>query len=358
MQNYKKMPENLDEKYMQRCLQLAKKGLGNTYPNPLVGSVIVHKGKIIGESYHQKCGEAHAEVNAVNSVKNKELLKDSTLYVNLEPCAHQGRTPACSKMIIEHKIPRVIIGCEDSFVKVAGKGIVMMKNADTEVKIGILEKESRELNKRFFTFHEKKRPYIILKWARTIDGFIDFERKPKTPIKPNWITDEYARMSVHKWRAEEQAIMVATNTAEKDNPKLNVRDWAGNQPIRIVLDRTLRLKPDLNLFDGSQTTFVITEKQKENKHNVEYIQIKFDPDFYSKFFKYLYERGIQSVFIEGGSHFLQNMIDQNHWDEAREFIGDLKFFNGVKAPIINSQPNKRKNISGSKLFIYRNLKAI
>ena len=352
------MAENLDKKYMQRCLQLAKQGLGNTYPNPLVGSVIVHQGKIIGEGYHKKCGDAHAEVNAVNSVKNKDLLKDSTLYVNLEPCAHQGRTPACSKMIIEYKIPRVIIGCEDSFAKVAGKGTEMMRNAGINVKIGVLEKESRELNKRFFTFHEKKRPYIILKWARTIDGFIDFERKATSPIKPNWITDKYTRMSVHKWRTEEQAIMVATNTAEKDNPKLNVRDWSGNQPIRIVLDRTLRLKPDLNLFDGSQTTLVITEKQKKDKHNVEYFQIKFDPDFYSSFFKYLYGRGIQSIFIEGGSQFLQNLIDQNYWDEAREFVGDVIFFKGVKTPTIHLQPKKKEIISGSKLLTYRNLKAI
>ena len=353
MQKYKKMPENLDEKYMQRCLQLAKKELGNTYPNPLVGSVIVHNGKIIGEGYHQKCGEAHAEVNAVNSVKNKELLKESMLYVNLEPCAHQGRTPACSKMIIEHRIPRVIIGCEDSFAKVAGKGTEMMRNAGIAVKIGILEEKSRELNKRFFTFHEKKRPYIILKWARTIDGFIDFERKPTSPTIPNWITDEYARMSVHKWRAEEQAIMVATNTAEKDNPKLNVRDWAGNQPIRIVLDRTLRLKPDLNLFDGSQTTLVITEKQKENRNNIEYIQIAFDKDFYTAFFYEIYERNIQSVFIEGGTKFLQNLIDLNYWDEAREFISDVKFFKGVKAPVINIRPKKKEQISGSKLFTYK-----
>ncbi len=351
------MPENQDEIYMQRCLQLAKKGLGNTYPNPMVGSVIVHKGKIIGEGYHKKCGEAHAEVNAVNSVKNKELLKESTLYVNLEPCAHQGRTPACSRMIIEHEIPKVIIGCEDSFAKVAGKGVGMMKNAGTDVKTGVLEKESRELNKRFFTYHEKKRPYIILKWAQTIDGFIDFERKAGTPIQPNWITDEYARMLVHKWRAEEQAIMVATNTAEKDNPKLNVRDWHGNQPIRIVLDRTLRLKSNLNLFDGTQKTIIFTEQQKKDANNVAYVQVAFDKSFYVRLLNVLYNEDIQSVFIEGGAKFLQNLIDKNYWDEARVFIGDLKFFNGIKAPIINFQPNKKEVISGNKLFTYKNSEA-
>jgi len=351
------MPQSQDEKYMQRCLQLAKKGFGNTYPNPMVGSVIVHKGKIIGEGYHEKAGEAHAEVNAVNSVKNKALLKESALYVNLEPCAHQGRTPACSTMIIHNKIPRVIIGCTDSFEKVAGKGAKMLKDAGISVKTGVLEKESRELNKRFFTFHEKKRPYIVLKWARTIDGFIDFERKATTPIKPNWITDEYARMLVHKWRTEEQAIMVATNTAEKDNPKLNVRDWTGNQPTRIVLDRTLRLKQDLHLFDGSQKTIVITEKYKENSKKSDYIQIPFDDVFYENMFKELYKREIQSVFIEGGARFLQNLIDRNYWDEAREFIGDVKFFKGVKAPITNMQANQKEIVSGSKLFTYRNQKA-
>ena len=282
------MYTNKHEMFMQRCLQLAKNGLGNTYPNPLVGSVIVHKGKIIGEGYHKKCGEAHAEVNAINSVKNKELLKEATLYVNLEPCAHQGRTPACSILIIEKKIPNVVIGCIDSFAKVSGKGIKMMQNAGINVKVGVLEEESKEINKRFFTFHEKKRPYIILKWARTIDGFIDFERNKNTPIKPNWITNEFARTLVHKWRAEEPSIMIATNTAEKDNPKLNIRDWAGHQPTRIIIDRTLRLKQNLNIFDETQKTIIFTEKNKENTKNTEYIKIQYNDNFYKSLFNTLY----------------------------------------------------------------------
>lgn len=350
------MTEKTDEFYMRRCIQLAKKAVGNTYPNPLVGSIIVHNNIIIGEGYHRKAGEAHAEVNAVNSVKDKSLLKNSTLYVNLEPCAHQGKTPACSNMIIEKKIPRVIIGCKDSFDKVDGKGIKRMEKAGIELKIGVLEKESRELNKRFFTFHEKKRPYIILKWARTIDGFIDFERKATTPVKPNWITDENARVLVHKWRAEEEAIMIATNTAEKDNPKLNLRDWSGNLPTRIVLDRKLKLNQDLHLFDGTQKTFVFSEKRKENVTNIDYIQINFDDRFYDDLFRELHNRNIQSVFIEGGAKFLQNLIDQNYWDEAREFIGDIKFFKGVSAPKINVQAKLRESISGSTLFTYRNTK--
>ena len=348
------MYTNKHEIFMQRCLQLAKKGLGNTYPNPLVGSVIVHKGIIIGEGYHKKCGESHAEVNAINSVKNKDLLKDATLYVNLEPCAHQGRTPACSRLIIEKKIPKVIIGCIDSFAKVSGKGIKMMQNAGINVTVGVLEEASKEINKRFFTFHEKKRPYIILKWARTIDGFIDFERNKNTPIKPNWITNEFARMLVHKWRTEEPSIMVATNTAEKDNPKINVRDWYGNQPVRIVLDKNLRLNSNLYLFDGSQKTIVFTEKSKKDKHNVEYIQLSFNENFYNSLFKALYEKDIQSVFIEGGAKLIQNLINNNYWDEAREFVGNIKFLKGVKAPQINKAYNKLITSSNNNLYIYRN----
>lgn len=349
------MMQNIHEKYMQRCLRLAKNAGGNTYPNPLVGCVIVYKGKIVGEGYHTKAGKAHAEVNAINSVKNQEILKDCDLYVNLEPCAHYGRTPACSKLIIEKKIPRVFVGSEDSFSKVAGKGIEMMRKAGIEVKKGVLEKESRELNRRFFTFHEKKRPYIILKWARTIDGFIDFERKPSTPIKPNWITDENARVLVHKWRSEEQSIMIATNTADKDNPKLNLRDWAGIQPVRIILDKSLRLHEKLHIYDGSQRTIIVTEVGKEEDKNVEYLKINFDKNFYINLFKELYKLEVQSIFVEGGAKLLQNLIDSNYWDEAREFIGDIKFFEGVQAPIIKNQASKKTEISGSKLFIYRNL---
>jgi len=348
------MPINHDEKYMQRCLQLAKKGFGNTYPNPMVGSVIVHNRKIIGEGYHKKCGEAHAEVNAINSVRNKKLLKNSTLYVNLEPCSHQGRTPACSTLITEKKIPKVVIACTDSYEKVSGKGIEMLKNAGVNVNVGILENEARKLNARFFTFHEKKRPYVVLKWARTIDGFIDFERNAETPIQPNWITDEFARIQVHKWRTQEQAIMVATNTAEKDNPKLNVRDWTGNQPVRIVLDRTLRLKKSLYLFDETQNTIVFTEKKKNRTGKLKYIQIPFDNQFYNNFFRSLYEEEIQSVFVEGGAQFLQNLIDHNYWDEAREYVGNTKFLKGIKAPKIKKHAKKSEFIGKSRLLLYEN----
>ncbi len=346
------MKLNHHEKYMQRCLQLAKNGLGNTYPNPLVGSVIVHKGKIIGEGYHRKAGEPHAEVNAVNSVKNKELLKDATLYVNLEPCAHQGRTPACSRMIIDLQIPRVVVGCRDSFEKVAGKGIEMMQKAGIDVTVGVLEKESRKLNKRFFTFHEKKRPYVILKWAQTLDGFIDFERNPDTPIQPNWITDEYARVLVHKMRSEEQSILVGTNTAEKDNPSLNVRDWTGKNPLRIVFDRNLRLPQNLSLFDGTIPTLVLTEKEKPDKKNIQYLKVNFTKSVLPQLFDYLYHSGIQSIIVEGGAQTINTFLETNLWDEAKVFIGDKFFHKGVKAPEINSKPAKKEIISGGKLFTF------
>ena len=348
------MLESKDEIYMQRCLQLARNGLGNTYPNPLVGSVIVYDGKIIGEGYHRKAGEPHAEVNAANSVKNKALLKKSTLYVNLEPCAHQGRTPACSKMIVDLQIPRVVVGCRDSFEKVDGKGIDMMQKAGIDVSVGVLEKESRELNKRFFTFHEKKRPYIILKWAQTLDGFIDFDRKPETPIQPNWITDEYARISVHKMRSEEQSILVGTDTAEKDNPSLNVRDWSGKNPLRIVFDRNLRLPKNLSLFDGTIPTLVLTEKEKTDEKNLQFLTLTFDKTLLQKLFLHLYNAEIQSIIVEGGTKTINHFLESNLWDEAKVYIGNTFFYKGIEAPKIAIEPVKEEKISDSKLITYRN----
>jgi diaminohydroxyphosphoribosylaminopyrimidine deaminase/5-amino-6-(5-phosphoribosylamino)uracil reductase len=337
-----------DEKFMQRCLDLAKMGAGYTSPNPMVGSVVVYEERIIGEGFHRRCGEAHAEVNAVNSVRDKSLLRKSTLYVNLEPCAHQGRTPACSTMIIENRIPKVVVGSTDPFEKVAGKGIQMLRNAGCEVVIGILDKECRELNRRFFTYHILKRPYIILKWAQSSDGFIDFNRPPDAPIRPNWITDEFSRTLVHKWRAEEDAIMVGTNTAAKDNPKLDVRNWFGKNPIRVVLDRKLRLSENLSLFDSKIQTLVFTEQQKKSKFNSEFIQIDFSKNLYEQVFKHLYDRQILSVIIEGGAQLINGLLKINLWDEARIFVGDKVFFEGIEAPkmmkniaIISSTQNSR-----------------
>ncbi|MCK5776278.1 MAG: bifunctional diaminohydroxyphosphoribosylaminopyrimidine deaminase/5-amino-6-(5-phosphoribosylamino)uracil reductase RibD, partial [Bacteroidales bacterium] len=268
----------INEKYMQRCLELAVKGRNHVAPNPMVGCVIIRDGIIIGEGYHQQYGEAHAEVNAINSVLDKKQLKESTLFVNLEPCAHHGKTPPCSELIVRMKIPRVVIGCQDSFAEVSGKGIERMRQAGIEVSVGILEKESLDLNKRFFTFHEKKRPYIILKWAQTLDGYIDIIRKPKDPIGINWITHPNLKLPVHKWRAEEEAIMVGGMTALNDNPNLGTREWFGDNPLRILVNRDMDLARDLQIFDNSIPTLVFTQHPKVDMANLKCIYTDFDAD--------------------------------------------------------------------------------
>ena len=328
------------EKYIKRCIELAKLGLGNTYPNPLVGSVIVYKNRIIGEGYHKKCGEAHAEVNAVNSVKDKSLLKHSTLYVNLEPCSHIGRTPACSTMIIANKIPKVVIGCIDTFSKVSGKGVEMLKNAGIDVVVGVLEAESREVNKRFFTFNEKNRPYIILKWAQTKDGFIDIVRTTKTQ-KGEWITNELSKALVHKWRSEEAAIMVGTNTAIMDNPQLDVREWTGENPMRVTIDKSLKLSQNLNILSNKIPTIIYNEAKNLKLKNTEYIEIDFRKDVVSQILKDLYSKDIQSIIIEGGEKLLNSFIKSNLWDEARIFTGNKYFKDGIKAPKINTKKSKK-----------------
>jgi len=343
-----------DKKYMQRCIELAKQGLGSAAPNPLVGSVIVYKGKIIGEGYHKKCGEAHAEVNAINSVKNKLLLSKSTIYVNLEPCSHHGRTPPCADLIVANKIPRVVIACIDSFAKVAGKGIERLKKAGCNVTVGVLEKESIELNRRFFTFHSKKRPYIILKWAESKDGFIDKNRKPNEPIKPIWITNKLSKKIVHKWRTEETAFMLATNTVLLDNPQLTVREWNGRNPIRIVIDKKLNLKKSLKIFDKSAITYVFNTQKNEVVNNIHFVKVNLDNNSLTEIMNFLFKNEIQSIVVEGGRKLLNSFIKNNLWDEARVFIGDKIFNNGIKAPDFNKTANKEFCINESKLFYYRN----
>jgi diaminohydroxyphosphoribosylaminopyrimidine deaminase/5-amino-6-(5-phosphoribosylamino)uracil reductase len=340
-----------DEIYMKRCLELAALGLGKTYPNPMVGSVIVHGGKVIGEGWHKKAGEAHAEVNSVNSVVDKSLLKEATIYVNLEPCAHFGKTPPCASLIIKHKIPNVVIGCIDTFSKVSGKGVTMLKEAGVKVKVGVLEKECLESHKRFFTFHQKKRPYIILKWAETSDGFI-------APLvqeegKPFWITSPESKKLVHKWRTEEASILVGTNTAEKDNPALTARLWNGCQPLRIVLDRTLRLNDNLQVFDESIKTVVFTEKLKTSTSRTKYIQTDFSK-LHENILNELYKRNIHSVIIEGGRETLQAFINESLWDEARVFVGEERLVNGILAPVLNTNPKSEERISKDILKLYCN----
>lgn len=347
---------NIDQKYMQRCLELAHNGLGNTYTNPMVGSVIVYDNKIIGEGFHHKAGQPHAEVNAINSVKDKDLLKNSTLYVNLEPCSHYGKTPPCSLLIIQMQIPRVVIGCTDSFSEVSGRGIKMLMEAGVDVKVGVLEKESRELNKRFFVFHEKKRPYIILKWAETRDGFIDLDREEADHGQPTWITNDIARVLVHKWRREEQAILVGTNTAIKDNPSLNVRDWSGNDPMRILIDRELKVPETHSLFNGQIETHIFTQMRRENRENVFYHLADFDTNLEEQILDVLYGLNIQSLIIEGGRIVLQNFLDKGLWDEVRRFVGDTFFVKGVLAPECKESPSHEDSIGNSSLYIYRNAK--
>jgi diaminohydroxyphosphoribosylaminopyrimidine deaminase/5-amino-6-(5-phosphoribosylamino)uracil reductase len=348
-------PSETDKTYMARCLQLAEQAIGHTYPNPMVGSVIVHNGKIIGEGYHCKAGEPHAEVNAIASVKDESLLSESTLYVNLEPCAHFGRTPPCSLLIIEKKIPCVVIGCVDTFSKVAGKGIEMLRQAGVEVVTGVLEAESRWLNRRFFTFHEKQRPYIILKWAQTLDGFIDIDRNQAAHGQPTWITNSWARRAVHRLRSHEQAIMVGTHTAWKDNPALTVRDWVGANPLRLVIDREGKLPPSLKIFNHESATWVITEKRIASTEGIEYITLPFDENLLTEILNHLHKANIQSLIVEGGRQLLQSFIDAGLWDEAWLFTGEKFFHNGVKAPSIKGNLTKTEHLGDSSLFIYHNI---
>ncbi len=339
---------------MNRCLELAQKGAGSVSPNPMVGCVIVHNNNIIGEGYHEKYGEPHAEVNAINAVKNNALLAESTLYVSLEPCAHFGLTPPCSDLIIEKKIPRVIIGTIDSFAKVAGKGIERMLKAGIEVQLGVKENECREINKRFFTFHEKRRPFVILKWAETNDGFIDSDRSENELGKPNWITGEKALLRIHQMRAVEDSILVGTNTALNDNPSLTVRHCEGRNPVRIVIDNHLRLPESLNLFDGTVKTLVFNSIKNEETENIEFIKIDFDKRLVQHILKNLYQRNIQSLIVEGGKQLLDSFITAGLWDEAYRFIGNKDFKNGIEAPKISGNPVFSETIDNDRLFIYKN----
>jgi diaminohydroxyphosphoribosylaminopyrimidine deaminase/5-amino-6-(5-phosphoribosylamino)uracil reductase len=342
-----------DEKYMRRCLELARKGLGLTRQNPLVGSVIVFNDRIIGEGYHHEFGGPHAEVLAMQSIADRSLLKKSTLYVNLEPCAHYGKTPPCSLAIKEAGIPRIVIGCKDSNPEVSGKGKDILLSGGAEVETGILEEECRFMNRRFFTFHEQKRPYVILKWAESKDGYTDKNRQENHSQKPEWITDHTARMLVHKWRSEEIAIMAGTDTLLLDNPELNVREWPGINPLRIVPDRKSRLTKDLKIMNGLSPTIIITGDNKKDHDHLKYIRIsseKFDvPDLLNE----LYKLGVLSVFVEGGTKFIQSFIKYDLWDEARVFKGNQMFISGVKAPELNLKSEDKIMVRGSELAILR-----
>lgn len=330
---------NIDEKYMRRCLQLASYGRGYVSPNPMVGAVIVCDGKIIGEGYHRKYGEPHAEVNAVNSVKDKGLLKKSTMYVSLEPCSHYGKTPPCSLLIINCGIPRVVIATQDPFPQVAGGGFKMLKEAGVEIKIGILEKEARALNKDFFSRQERHRPYVYLKWAQTRDGFIDAKRTEGDGKLPTKISSNFTQMLVHKHRSEITSIMVGTNTAILDNPSLTTRLWYGKNPIRVVLDKTLKIPKQSRIFDSSASTLVFTEavNSKKEIQNISYIPVCFDDNLLTNILMELNNYKIDSILVEGGSRLLNSFIEQRLWDEAFIEIANTDLKKGVKAPLLDAE---------------------
>lgn len=391
---------------MQRCLQLAQLACGDVAPNPMVGAVLVHQDKIIGEGYHQQYGGPHAEVNCIASVKeeNQHLIKQSVLYVSLEPCAHWGKTPPCADLIIEKKIPKVVIGCPDSFVQVNGKGIEKLRAAGVEVEVGILEEECKELNKRFFTFHQKKRPYVVLKWAQTLNGMIALRQRP--PLTPPTgknnaqpllkqearhlsgtsqseqrsadpfpvggsrmgafrllISNDFSNRLVHKWRSEEAAIVVGTNTALYDDPQLSTRLWSGKNPIRIVIDMNLRLPSSLQVFDGLIPTIVFNKHKHnlpieniavQNLAGVNYYQLTEEVNLIHQLLNGLYHLNIQSILVEGGAQLLQSFIDEGLWDEASVITNEqLLIGDGLQAPVlINHQLIKSQTIFSDVIRFY------
>jgi diaminohydroxyphosphoribosylaminopyrimidine deaminase/5-amino-6-(5-phosphoribosylamino)uracil reductase len=336
-----------DELYIKRCIELAQKALGKTYPNPLVGSVIVHSGKIIGEGYHHKAGENHAEINAIDSVENKDLIPESTIYVSLEPCAHYGKTPPCALKIKELGFKKVVIGAMDSHDKVNGKGKKIIQDAGIEVVSGILEKECIKLNKRFFTYHEKKRPYIILKWAESGDGFLDKD------FKPTAVSNSLVNQFVHQLRADEHAILVGTQTALNDNPGLTVRNAEGNNPIRILIDFDLKVPSNFKIYNDEAPTLVINSTKEETENNIKFIKLGKE-NFLQDLMDVLYKEQIQSLIIEGGSYTLKQFINAGLWDEAIVIKNDgLKLEYGTTAPLFNLKPYDIKTVRDNTISFYR-----
>lgn len=337
---------------MQRCLQIAAKGLGNVAPNPMVGCVIVCNNQIIAEGYHEQYGCAHAEPNAIKQVSD-ELLSESTLYVTLEPCSHYGKTPPCADLIISKGIKKVVVGNLDTNPLVSGKGIQKLKDAGIEVEYGVLDKECRALNKRFFTFHEKKRPYVILKWAQTQDGFIS--RWPLPEIKEdNWITGKESKELVHQWRSQEQAILIGYNTLINDNPLLTTRLADGKNPIRLVLSRTIDLSDDLNIFNTDAKTIVFNPLKDGAKNTIEFVKIDWNNKA-QEVLDYCFKNNISSVIIEGGTNTIYNFMNINAWDEAQVFVNPTKkFTQGISAPDINFNNTLPVNIGNDLLYTILN----
>lgn len=337
---------------MQRCLELAAKGRGRVAPNPMVGCVIVRNGEIVSEGYHETFGGPHAEPNAISRVSD-DILKESTLYVNLEPCAHHGKTPPCADLIIRKRIPNVVVGNLDPNPLVAGNGVRKLKEAGVNVVYGLLEPECRDLNKRFLTFHEKKRPYIILKWAQTADGFISHWPLPEHK-NDNWITGTESKTLVHQWRAEEQAILVGYNTLVNDDPLLTTRLVEGNNPVRMVLAREAMLPPDLRIFNKDAKTIVFNSAKSEVKNFVEYVKVNW-PDKIRELLDICYNRQISSLIVEGGTNTIYQFMNQNLWDEARVFVNPNKqFIHGISAPDIDLKKHQSTAVGTDLLYNMQN----
>lgn len=331
--------------FMQRALDLAERGKGAVRPNPLVGCVLVHEGKIIGEGYHEQYGGPHAEVNAIASVTDHELFATATAYVSLEPCSHYGKTPPCANLLIEKGIKSVIVATLDPNPLVAGKGVKLLQEAGISVQVGLLEREARWQNRRFFCQQEKKRPYVILKWAQTQDGFI-----ARQNLDSKWISNSQSRQLVHQWRSEEQAILVGKNTALQDNPRLNVRDWTGSDPLRVVLDSKLELPADLHLFDQQIPTLCYNLLKSEKLTNLEWVKL---PQIsLEALLADLHARQIQSVLIEGGTQTLSQFLAAGLWDEARVFTAPIQFERGIAAPKLTQTPAESHAIGEDQLDIY------
>lgn len=335
---------------MKRCFELASKGLGKVAPNPLVGAVIVHENQIIGEGYHTEFGQPHAEVEAIQSVENKNLLATSKLYVNLEPCNHHGKTPPCVDLILQYKIPQVVISNTDPNPLVAGKGIARLRENGVEVTEGILESEGAFLNRRFFTYQEKKRPYIILKWAQTKDGFID-KLRTSDQAEINKISSELSHKLSHQWRGQESAIGVGRNTVVHDNPKLTTRYVVGKNPVRVVIDEDLKLNKGYNVFNNAAPTYIINKNKEEKINNLHYLKIEGE-FILENILQKLFELQIQSIIIEGGKNTLEYFIKKDIWDEARVFTAPILFYEGLKSPYFSEKPSQQMTIDNDTLHIY------
>ncbi len=348
---------NAAEIWMNRCLELARLGAGKVAPNPMVGALLVHNGKVIGEGWHQAFGLAHAEVNAINNVKDKSLLKEATLYVNLEPCAHFGKTPPCANLIIEHKIPQVVIGMRDPNPLVAGKGIELLQAAGIAITEGILEHACLALNKRFLCYMQHKRPFVILKWAQTHNGFLSPDSSKMSAAQfeeERHITGFLVQKLVHKWRTQEDAIMVATNTALSDNPALNARAWEGDAPIRVVLDQHLRLPQTLKIYDQSQKTFIVNGLKEDANGNTFFLKVDFSKNWFEQLLEKLYAQQIQSLIVEGGGQLLRHIIAQNAWDEAIVFYAPKSISNGIAAPAIAGFVQQKLQLDEMQMIQYIN----